>query len=136
MAEIAKRLLVVSQYFWPEEFRINELAQALSEKGYEVVVLTGLPNYPSGFIFKEYTTDKSKFSDYHNVSVVRVPIITRRKGNLSLLLNYVSFVLSAVVIGSWRLRNKKFDGIFVFQTDPITVAIPAIFLKYHYHTIF
>jgi hypothetical protein len=50
-------ILIISQYFWPENFRINDLAQELANRGHRVSVLTGLPNYPNGRVFNEYRND-------------------------------------------------------------------------------
>ena len=54
------KILIVSQYFWPEQFRINDIAEYLSKKGYEVDVLTGIPNYPQGEINKDFQINKKK----------------------------------------------------------------------------
>ena len=59
-----KRILIVTQYFWPEDFRVNELAKELSERGHIVDVLTGLPNYPSGNIFQEFKEEPKNFYRY------------------------------------------------------------------------
>lgn len=122
------RLLIVSQYFWPENFRINDLASELVSRGHEVTVLTGLPNYPSGKIFEEYLTDTEKFSNYKEVRVLRVSLLPRGTGALRLLLNYLSFSISACVLGPWRLRGQKFDLVLTCQLSPVTVGLPGAFL--------
>jgi len=89
------RILVVSQYFWPENFRINDLAGGLVERGHEVTVLTGSPNYPGGRFFPGYRFFNRQ-EDYHGVSVVRVPLIPRGNGKgVRLIVNYLFFALSA-----------------------------------------
>jgi colanic acid biosynthesis glycosyl transferase WcaI len=123
------RLLVVSQYFWPENFRINDLVAGLVSRGHEVVVLSGQPNYPEGSIFENYRQDPTEFAKYAGASIVRVPIFPRGTGSMRLVLNYLSFVVSATLLGAWRLRSQKFDAILVFQTSPITAALPAILLR-------
>ena len=123
------KLLVVTQYFWPENFRINDLVTELANKGHEITVLTGLPNYPDGAIFSEYANNREYYSEYNGVKIIRVPIISRGNGGLRLVMNYVSFVLSATTIGLWRLRGKKFDAVFSFEPSPITVALPAIAIR-------
>ncbi|MBU2620600.1 MAG: glycosyltransferase family 4 protein [Proteobacteria bacterium] len=122
------RVLIVSQYFWPENFRINDLTRELVQRGYSVTVLTGIPNYPAGKVFKEFTQDPKAFAHYAGARVCRVPMFVRGSGSLRLLLNYLSFVVGACVFGAWRLRGQGFDVIFVFEPSPVTVGLPAVFL--------
>jgi glycosyltransferase involved in cell wall biosynthesis len=122
------RILVVSQYFWPENFRINDLVKEWLQRGHQVTVLTGIPNYPAGKIFEAYREQPSAFSEYEGAEVVRVPMFPRGSGNVRLMLNYLSFVLSAWSFGPWRLRGKPADVIFVFQLSPMTVGLPAVWL--------
>ena len=124
------RILVVSQYFWPENFRINDLVAEFCDRGHEVTVLTGSPNYPSGEVFPEFRCNPSAFAKFGVASVVRVPMAPRGKGGLRLMLNYASFAFGATVFGAWRLRGQTFDVIFVFEPSPITVGLPAVFLRY------
>lgn len=124
------RFLIVSQYFWPENFRINDLASELVSRGHEVTVLTGLPNYPSGQIFEEYLADTEKFSNYKEVRILRVPLLARGNNGLRLLLNYLSFSISACLLGPWKLRDKKFDVILTCQLSPVTVGLPGAFLAW------
>ncbi|WMP17960.1 glycosyltransferase family 4 protein [Thiothrix lacustris] len=123
------RLLVVTQYFWPENFRINDLVSELVKRGHQITVLTGQPNYPDGKIFPEFLTNRKAFSSYHGAEVIRVPMISRGKGGLRLIMNYFSFALNATLFGLWELRHRKFDAIFSFEPSPITVALPAIALR-------
>lgn len=123
------RLLVVSQYFWPESFRVNELVEHLVRRGHEVTVLTGRPNYPDGEVFADYRADPAHFARYGCAEVLRLPLRPRGQGRLGLLLNYWSFVFWGCVLGPWLLRGRHFDGIFCFATSPITSAIPAIVLR-------
>lgn len=121
-------ILIVSQYFWPENFRINDLALGLLERGHQVTVLTGVPNYPDGSFFDGYGYF-NKQQDYHGVKIVRVPLLPRGKGGgLRLALNYLSFAVTASVFGP-LLCKGKFDQIFVFEPSPITVGIPALVLQ-------
>lgn len=123
------RLLVVSQYFWPENFRINELVAELAARGHEVTVLTGEPNYPEGRIFDAYRKAPGDFTSYAGASVLRVPLRPRGQGSVRLVLNYLSFVVWTTLLGPWKLRGRRFDAIFVFQTSPITAALPALLLR-------
>lgn len=124
------RILIVSQYFWPENFRINDLCAELADRGHEVTVLTGKPNYPDGEVFIEYRENKPNFMHYKGCEIIRVPMIARGKGSsLQLVSNYLSYVFSASLWGAWRLRRKQFDVIFVYEPSPVTVCLPAIFIK-------
>lgn len=123
------RLLVLTQYFWPENFRVNDLVGELAQLGHEVTVLTGLPNYPEGNVFEEFRQEPAKYANYAGVEVIRVPMSPRGQGKLRLVFNYFSFAASASLIGWWKLRGRAFDAIFVFQTSPITVGIPAAVLR-------
>lgn len=122
------RVLILSQYFWPEDFRINELALALLGKGVEVDVLTGKPNYPAGEVFEGYRAWGCAKEQWAGVQVYRVPLMPRGKGAPHLALNYLSFIVSALALGPWLLRNRRYDAIFVFAPSPILQAIPAIWL--------
>lgn len=124
------KLLIVSQYFWPENFRINDLAQELVLRGHEVTVLTGLPNYPNGEIYKEFVGDPDNFNNLSGVNIVRVPLSPRGKGSVRLLLNYMSFAVTACVLGVWHLRGKKFDAVFTYQLSPVTVGLPGALLAW------
>lgn len=120
------RILILTQYFWPENFRVNDLAADLIARGHEVTVLTGLPNYPTGKILEEYRSAPEEYARYDGAEVIRTPILPRGRGSLRLMANYASFVLSGLTIGAWRLRGRQFDAIFVFMISPITAVLPAI----------
>jgi colanic acid biosynthesis glycosyl transferase WcaI len=120
------KVLVVSQYFWPEHFRINDLVIGLQEHGHEVTVLTGVPNYPGGRYFAGYGLLRNTRSNYHGAKVFRVPTIPRRRGTkLQLAANYLSFALSASLLGPILCRGN-YNVVFTFQVSPVTVGIPAI----------
>jgi len=123
------RVLVVSQYFWPEVFRVNEIVSELRARGHEVTVLTGRPNYPGGQVFDEYARDPAAFDSYHGAEVLRLPLRPRGQGSVRLLLNYWSFVFWGCLLGPWKLRGQRFDAIFCFETSPITSALPAVLLR-------
>jgi colanic acid biosynthesis glycosyl transferase WcaI len=120
------QLLVVSQYFWPENFRINDLVAELRRRGHDVTVLTGMPNYPEGVIYSDFRQEPVQFGNYEGAEVIRVPLVPRGKRGRHLILNYASFALAAATIGAWRLRGRRFDAIFVFQVSPVTVCLSAI----------
>lgn len=124
------RILIVTQYFWPENFRINDLCQELIKRNNSVTILTGYPNYPSGNLDTDFRNNPSNFSYYKGANIIRIPIMLRGRGRgARLLFNYLSYVLSAAFVGSFKLREKKFDVVFVYGPSPITVCIPALVLK-------
>ena len=122
------RVLIVSQYFWPEGFRINEVAKTLLDNGVEVEVLTGKPNYPQGKVFAGYRAWGCQRESYNGITINRIPLLARGDGGWRLALNYLSFVMSGLICSPWMLRRKKFDVIFIYAPSPILQAIPAIFL--------
>jgi len=119
------RILVISQYFFPENFRINDLVFSLNKRGHNVEVLTGKPNYPKGDYFNGYSWTKPKFEEINGIKVHRSNLLLRKKGGgLRLFLNYISFVFFA----SARLFRIKgqFDKIFIYAPSPITVGIVGL----------
>ena len=75
------KILIVSQYFWPENFRINDLALELKARGHEVEVLTGKPNYPKGSFFDGYSFFSRRKDSYKGIKIKRVPLIPRKNGS-------------------------------------------------------
>ena len=123
------KLLVVSQYFWPENFRVNDLVAWLVGRGHEVTVLTGIPNYPAGSFYPGYGLFRGWCETWSGAKVVRVPLVPRGKGGaVRLVLNYLSFALAATILGPWRLA-RTYDAIFVHEPSPITVGIPAVVMR-------
>jgi glycosyltransferase involved in cell wall biosynthesis len=120
------RILVFSQHFWPETFRINAVVRALHAAGHEVQVLTGQPNYPDGEVFPGYRAGASGPQDWEGITIHRVPLIPRGSATARrLILNYLSFIGTSVVWGLWRLRGQRFDAVLVYATSPILQAIGA-----------
>lgn len=125
------KILIVSQYFFPEEFKINDLAQELVIRGHEVTVLTGKPNYPKGEYYEGYQYQGVVKEDYYGAEVIRVPLRKRGAGGgKNIVLNYFSFVYNA---NKYIRRNKmEFDAILVYEISPITQAYPALYCKKKY----
>lgn len=121
------KILIVSQYFWPEKFRINDLAIDLKEK-YEIDVLTGYPNYPEGSIFSNFKKNRKKFDNLKKINIFRVPIIPRKKNKFFLFLNYMSFLITSSIYIMFFLK-KKYDLVFTYQTSPVTAGICSTLLK-------
>ena len=86
------KILIVTQYFWPEEFRVNDIVKHFSKKGYEIDVITGIPNYPDVKVYNEFIENKKKYKNFFGVNIIRLPIILRGNASpLRLFLNYLSF---------------------------------------------
>lgn len=124
-------LLVICQYYYPESFRITDICESLVEKGHDVTVLTGLPNYPEGKILENYRRGKKRNEIINGVKVVRTFEIGRGTTKFQLFLNYISYTLSAS-IKAFNLK-EKFDVVLVNQLSPVMMAIPAIVYKKKYN---
>lgn len=123
------RVLVVSQYFWPESFLVNDVVEDLQAIDCEITVLTGQPNYPEGRIFPGYSAlGSGRASSPGQYDLFRVPVVPRGSGGLRRVANYLSFVVSAASLGLFLLRGKRFDVVFVYAVSPILQALPAIIL--------
>jgi len=120
------KILIVSQYFWPEEFRINDLAIELKKRGHDVSVLTGNPNYPKGRFYSGYGV-KYIVEFYKGIKIIRVPILPRGKSIFALSLNYISFVISGSLFALFH--RTKYDKIIALNYSPITAVFPAIVYK-------
>jgi len=123
------KILILTQYFWPEAFRINDLALALAERDHAVTVLTGMPNYPKGRLFPGYGLFRPREEQFEKVRVLRVPLVPRGTNRgWRLALNYLSFTLTASLLGPFRCRGS-FDVLLVYEPSPILVGIPAVILR-------
>ena len=121
------KILVISQYFYPENFRINDLVLELKKRNHEVTVLTGKPNYPQGEYYNGYSFKGNEDEIWHDIPIYRVPLRARKTGPLNLIRNYISFAWNS----NKRIKSigDDFDVTYVFEVSPITVALPAIKLK-------
>tara|TARA_B100000989_G_C19498922_1_gene453359 strand:- start:11 stop:1231 length:1221 start_codon:yes stop_codon:yes gene_type:complete len=124
------RILIVSQYFYPENFRINDLVDKLISLGHEVTVLTGLPNYPKGKFFNGFNYLSCGLQKKGNLKLIRVPIIPRfSSSKVQLVFNYLSFAFSSIMMSFFYCR-EKYDVIFTYAPSPPTVAFPSIILSF------
>jgi colanic acid biosynthesis glycosyl transferase WcaI len=122
-------LLIITNHFWPENFRITDLALGLIERGHQVTVLSGVPDYPEGKFFPGYGIFKRRREDYQGIKIRRVPLVPRGQGGrLRLALNYLSFALCGCLLAPLSCPGS-FDLILVFETSPVTVGLPALVLK-------
>lgn len=119
-----KHILVIAQYFYPEQFRINDICTEWVKRGYKVTVVTGIPNYPHGKYFDGYGLFKKRKESYNGMDIIRIPLIPRGKNAVMLILNYLSFVVSGFF---WKVFTKiKADYVFIFEVSPMTQALPGV----------
>lgn len=119
-----KHILVVSQYFYPEQFRINDICKEWVKRGYKVTVLTGIPNYPYGKFYDGYSFRKNRKENWNGVEIIRIPLISRGQGSIKLVANYLSFVLSGFL---WQCFTKvKADIVFTYEVSPMTQALIGV----------
>lgn len=124
------RILLVTQYFYPENFKSNDIAIELTKKGHEVTVLTGLPNYPEGKIYQNYGFFKRSKEYHKGANVIRTWLVPRGKGSgIRLFLNYFSWAFFASFRALSLSFQKKFDVVLVHEPSPITQGFPAIIVK-------
>lgn len=123
------KILFVSQYFYPETFKGNDIVFDFVKRGHDVTVLTGKPNYPEGKFYKGYGFFKKSTEVIEGAKIIRTPIYPRKNGKgLHLILNYMSFVFFSYFACLFRIKGK-FDVIFVQQLSPVTVGLPGVWLK-------
>ena len=119
-----KHILVVSQYYDPEPFRINDICKELVKRGNKVTVLTGIPNYPEGKFYAGYNWFRRRKERQDGVEIIRIPLIPRGKNAVGLILNYLSFVISGFF---WQLFTSiKADCVFTFEVSPMTQALIGV----------
>lgn len=119
-----KHILVISQCFYPQQFRINDICTEWIRKGYKVTVITGIPNSPQGGYYKGYSLFKNRKEDYNGINIVRIPVIPRGNSSIMLALNYFSFVVFGFF---WQLFSRiKADFVFIFEISPMTQALPGV----------
>lgn len=125
-----KHILVISQYFYPEQFRINDICIEWVKKGYKVTVITGIPNYPQGKFFEGYGFFKKRKEKYNGIEIVRIPLIPRGNNPIMLVMNYFSFVISGFF---WKIFTKiKADYVFIFEVSPMTQALLGVWYAKKY----
>ena len=123
------RILIVSQYFYPENFKINDIAFFLKSKGFDVTVLTSKPNYPEGKFFKGYNFFNKNTEIINGVKIIRVPTIPRLNGGpLGMILNYLSFIFFVFFVFLFKIKNK-YDLVFATLLTPVTSLLPMIWIK-------
>jgi len=122
------RILVVSQYFYPEDFKVNDIAFDFVKRGHDVTVFTAKPNYPHGKFYKGYSFFGQSEEIINGVKVIRIPIFPRfDSSGKFLILNYLSFIFFSYVF-KYRVKGD-YDLIFSHLPSPLIAALPAIWFK-------
>lgn len=122
------KILIVGQHFWPESFRINDIAYFLDEKGADVDVLCGIPNYPSGRFTTGYSFFKNRRQIHKNINIRRSLEIPRgNNSNIRIFINYVSFPLFSL-LQIPKLLTVKYDKIFIYQLSPVMMGLAGIII--------
>lgn len=125
-----KHILVITQYFYPEPFRINDMCLEWIKRGYKVTVLTGIPNYPQGEFYEGYSIKENRTENYNGVEIIRIPLVARGHSSIKLFLNYISFVVSGYW---WKIRTKlEADYVFTFEVSPMTQALIGVWYTKKY----
>ena len=126
------KILVFSQYFYPENFRINTLCRELVHRGHDVTVVTGYPQYPAGEIYDGYGFNVPYEKEWHGVKIERIKVHARGHNALGLLRNCVDYVVEG---NKWVKKCKeRYDAVFVFEVSPVTVGLPAVTYKKKFGT--
>lgn len=121
------KILVFSQYFFPENFRINILCRELVCRGHQVTVVTGYPQYPVGRLYDGYGFDIPYDREWEGVRIERVRVTPRGNNVIGMLRNMVSYVTAA---NRWVEEcNERYDAVYVFEVSPVTVGLPAVKYK-------
>lgn len=119
-----KHILVLSQYFYPEPFRINDMCIEWVKRGYKVTVLTGIPNYPQGKFYDGYGYTKKRKETWNGIEIIRIPLIPRGNNSIGMICNYLSFVVSGFF---WKIfTSVKADYVFMFEVSPMTQALVGV----------
>ncbi|MCI1953010.1 MAG: glycosyltransferase family 4 protein [Clostridiales bacterium] len=125
------KILVVCQYYFPEPFRISDICEELVQRGHEVTVITGLPNYPMGKIYKGYEHREKRDEVINGVHIHRCYTIERKTGAIHRFLNYYSYAISSSHFAA-KLK-EDYDVVFVNQLSPVMMANAGIKYKKKHH---
>ena len=124
------KILIISQYYYPEQFQINEIAPELVRRGHEVTVVSGLPNYPKGVIYEGY---ENRFEEeIDGVKVIRCKNAPRGHNPIQLIRNYYSFAKNSKKVV--RFFKGDFDVVLGYQLSPISSMLAALEYKQLYGT--
>ena len=124
------KLCIFTNHFFPEDFKVNDIAFDLQKKDFDITVITAIPDYPKGKFYDGYSLFKKRKEVVNGVNVIRLPIIPRGKGGaIRLALNYISYFVCATIFTFFHSFKNQYDAVFVHLTSPFFIGIPAVHLK-------
>jgi glycosyltransferase involved in cell wall biosynthesis len=130
MGPSVMKICIFTNHFFPENFKVNDIVFELAKRGYEITVITAIPDYPQGTFYDGYSLFKRRREYINGVLIIRLPIIPRRNGTrLSLIFNYVSYFISSLIFTFFHWYSMKYDAVFVHLTSPFFICLPAALLK-------
>lgn len=128
-----RHILLISQYFHPETFRVNDMACEWVKRGYKVTVLTGIPNYPMGKYFNGYDKKHRTRETWNGVRIIRIPLVARGNSSNKILnacgmaANYLSFIKSGCKwVKSKEAAELHADIVFTVEVSPMTQALIGV----------
>jgi hypothetical protein len=128
------KICIFTNHFYPEDFKVNDIAFEFAKKGYNITVITAIPDYPYGKYYKGYSLLKRRREKVNGVQVIRLPIIPRGKGkSINLVLNYLSYFVSSLIFTLFYSISNKYDLVFTHLTSPFFVGLAAVLLKLKQH---
>lgn len=137
---MGKHVLLISQYFYPETFRVNDMACEWVKRGYKVTVLTGIPNYPMGKYYEGYDRKHRTRETWNGVNIIRIPLVARGNSHNKLIndagmaANYWSFVRSGKKwVKSKEAEALHADLVFTFEVSPMTQAMIGVWYGQRYN---
>jgi glycosyltransferase involved in cell wall biosynthesis len=123
-----KKILIVTEFFYPEEFKINDVALSWKDKGYDVDVLTLAPTYPLGKVFTGYKNGFLSKSKWQSITVYRVhATIGYKSSAFKKILKYLNFMIFGSIVALFI--GKKYDYVFGFNASALTSMLPAVLIR-------
>jgi hypothetical protein len=122
------KYLLLCEVFYPEEFLINDLIKQWEKDGLAFEVLTRVPSYPFGKVFKGYKNKIYQKEKWGNILIHRFPVIPGyQRSKIIKTLNFFSFIFFGTIIALFI--GKRYEKIFIYHTGPLSLAIPGIIIK-------
>ena len=124
---MSKKILIVTECFYPEEFKINDVALSWKDKGFDVDVLTLSPSYPLGKIYPGYKNKIYSKCEWQGVNVYRLhAVLGYKESTFKKILKYVNFMILGSVVSLFI--GKKYDYVLGFNMSALTGMLPAVLI--------
>ena len=118
------KILVVCQHYWPEPYPLVDTCEELAKRGHSVHVVTGVPNYPMGYIYDDYKNGQNRHQDRNGVKITRTFTIGRRQNILFRMFNYFSYAISSTIYALGL--KEEYDVVYTNQTSPVMMVSAAM----------